>query len=494
MTSGFVLAIDQGTSGTKCLIMNRDGQEVCKVTEPLRTSYLENGFVEQVPEEIFQSVLAAVANCIAAFENAGYNRTQIVSCGISNQRETFVLWDAAGNPLYNAVVWQCKRSTSICEQLKEHGTAEAIKKRTGLLTDPYFSGTKVMWLAQENEEIRTAIEAGNAFFGTVDSWVLYKLTSGRSYATDYSNASRTLFFNLRDLCWDKELLSLFGLTNLQLPQLYPSAAEFGASDFGGLFPQSLPITAMIGDSHAAAFGEGCFEKGEGKATLGTGCSILVNAGTSLPDPVHGCVTTICWSLENEVHYAIEGVIISCGAIVEWLRKELRLFDDVSEVEKMVEQTKDNNGVFIIPALSGLGSPHWDMNRKAEILGLTFDSNRTYIVRAALETVGFQVKEIIDHIERKSDISLSSLAVNGGLTSSSFVVDFLATLLGQPLYFGARDASARGAAYLSGLKSGLFSNRNALKEIMEKKKAISPAADSKYPQQQYLQWLSLMTRG
>jgi glycerol kinase len=489
--TGYILAIDQGTSGTKCVVFDGSGKEICKVVEPLKTHYLDNGFVEQEPEGIFQNVLAAVKKCVIAFEASGNNRSAIISCGISNQRETFVLWNDKGEPLYNAVVWQCKRSIDICKQLQEKGIGDEIKHKTGLLLDPYFSGTKVMWLAENNAGIQHAISAGNACFGTVDSWLLYKLTKGETHATDYTNASRTLFFNLHTLSWDKALLKHFNLLGLRLPALQPSASNFGESDFDGLFPAPIAITAMIGDSHAAAFGEGCFEKGESKATLGTGCSVLLNTGASLPGDSKGFVTTICWSTEKEIHYALEGVIVSCGAIIEWIKNELRLFDDIAEVQSLIDGVKDSNGVFIIPAFSGLGSPHWDMQRKAEIVGLTFDCKRNHIVRAALETVAFQVKEVLECMEEESNSELKSLSLNGGMTSNKFVLDFLATLLGKPVYFGVKDASAQGAAFLAGLKAGLYPDIQTLKTIIGKKQTIEPLAENGYHNAVYSQWRELM---
>ena len=330
----YILAIDQGTSSTKTILFDEEGKPCAKGLEPLKTIYLENGFVEQEPEGIVQNVLTSVEKCLNNFKAKGGELSSIEACGISNQRETFVLWDEKGAPLYNAVVWQCKRSIEICKSWKEAGYEAIIKSKTGLLLDPYFSGTKLLWLYENNEKVKGAIDSGRAYFGTVDTWLLFKLTNGKNYFTDYTNASRTLFFNLTNLEWDEDLLKIFGLSNLNLPKLKTSSASFGQSDFNGLLPFPIDITGMIGDSHAAAFGEGCFTPGTAKATLGTGCSILMNIGEAPKESKNGMVSTVCWSIEGKVHYALEGVIVSCGATIEWLRNELELFTDSKQTEAM----------------------------------------------------------------------------------------------------------------------------------------------------------------
>eukprot|EP01136_Pigoraptor_vietnamica_P018751 Opistho-1_new@5544 len=301
----YILAIDQGTSSTKALIFDAKGQVMARASEPLQTQYLADGFVEQDPEGIFDNAMTAVKNCLADFQEKGFELSAIKTCGISNQRETFILWDENGNPLHNAVVWQCKRSVQVCERLNQEGLAENIKERTGLIIDPYFSGTKLIWLYENKPAIKQVIDEGKAFFGTVDTWLLYKLTGGKVFATDYTNASRTLFFNLHSLEWDKDLLSTFNLSTLNLPEVKASSANFGTSTFGGIFTEAISISGMIGDSHAAAFGEGCFEAGTAKATLGTGCSILMNIGNKPQKSQNGMITTICWSTEGRIDYALD---------------------------------------------------------------------------------------------------------------------------------------------------------------------------------------------
>jgi glycerol kinase len=494
MQQAYILTIDQGTSSTKTIVFDAQGQAVAKATEPLKTFYDEGGFVEQNPEDIYANVLTSVTNCLKAFVNTGGNISDIKTCGISNQRETFVVWDESGKPLYNAVVWQCKRSITICGELKAAGLEPLVRERTGLIIDPYFSGTKLIWLYRNNEQVRKAIDAGKAYFGTVDTWLLYKLTNGRQYATDHTNASRTLFFNLKTLSWDAEILSAFGLSKLNLPQIKSSSAAFGASTFDGLFEHPVNISAMIGDSHAAAFGEGCFTPGTAKATLGTGCSILMNIGAKPTASGHGMITTICWSTEERVDYALEGVIVSCGATIEWLKNELGLFKNSSDTEQMAASVPNNNGVYLIPAFSGLGAPHWDMSRKAEITGLTFDCNKNHIARAALEAIAFQIKDVIVAMEQDAGIRLNELMVNGGMTANNLVLQLIADVLKCNLVKGDMlDVSALGAGLLAGLKAGIFSSVEEIAKLKRQALAVHPQDGDDQIQDYYREWLKHVKR-
>jgi glycerol kinase len=475
----YILAIDQGTSSTKTILIDQDGKPFAKGSEPLKTNYLANGFVEQDPEEIIRNVLTSVERCLSDFKTKGGSLDAIQCCGISNQRETFILWDEGGEPLCNAVVWQCKRSIGICERLKNDGYEQLIRSTTGLLIDPYFSGTKLLWLYENNQKVKSAIDNGKAYFGTVDTWVLYKLTKGTSYLTDYTNASRTLFFNLHDLNWDKKLLQVFGLSRLNLPQPKTSSAFFGRSDFSGLLPSEISIGAMIGDSHAAAFGEGCFSPGTAKATLGTGCSIMMNIGDRPKQSDKGMVTTICWSTEEKIQYALEGVIVTCGATIEWLKNELGLFNNSGETDSIARSVPDNGGVYLVPAFSGLGAPHWDMSRKASIHGLTFGSNKNHIVRAALESIPYQIKDVIVAMESDTKLVLQQLMVDGGISTNRFVIGFLADLLARPVVnIGMSDVSALGAAYLAGLQQKIFRSLNDLSQLNSENKITNPSGDAK----------------
>lgn len=423
-----------------------------------------------------------------AFAQQGGDLADIKTCGISNQRETFVVWDEFGSPLYNAVVWQCKRSVPVCQRLINEGLEAEVMAKTGLIIDPYFSGTKLIWLNEHIPMVQTAVDEGMAHFGTIDSWLLYNLTKGKCYYTDYTNASRTLFFNLHTLQWDKDLLQKFGLEKVNLPQLKPSSAHFGNTDFNGLLPAAIPIMSMIGDSHAAAFGEGCFTPGTAKATLGTGCSMLMNIGDQPKASGNGMITTICYSTAEHVAYALEGVIVTCGATIEWLKNELGIFHDVTQTEAMANAITDNNGVYLVPAFSGLGAPHWDMSRKASISGLTFDCNKAHVARAALEAIPYQIKDVLTAMQADAKLQLKELMIHGGLTANKFVVQFLADLLDCGVIQSAMpDISALGAALLAGLGAGIFKDMEALKKLYAKKSIVKTGKFAGQIEQWYAGW-------
>ncbi len=465
----YILAIDQGTSSTKTILFDESGQAAAKGCVDLKTNYFDNGFVEQNPEDIYQNVLDSVTACLKDFTQKGFDIQDIVSCGISNQRETFVLWDENGKPLAPAVVWACKRSIGVCNELIAKGQNDWIKAKTGLLLDPYFSGTKLLWLLENDADLKQKVSNSEVYFGTVDCWILYKLTHGAQFKTDYTNASRTLLFNIHSLEWDSEILEKWGLSNLNLPLACPSSHHFATIDWGSILNLkeffSIPMTALIGDSHAATFGEGCFEKGTAKVTLGTGSSIMMNIGNKAVLSNSGMLTTICWSTKDRVDYALEGAIVSCGSTIEWLKNELQLFSSPSETEAMATAIADNAGVYLIPAFSGLGAPHWQMSRKASIEGMTFGTTKNHIVRAALESIPYQIKDVVQAMEQDMQAALKSISVNGGMTKNEFVIHFLADLLGIPLNKQRNpDVSALGAAYLSGLKSGVYESISQLATI------------------------------
>lgn len=479
MGGSYILAIDQGTSGTKTVIFDSKGRIVAKATEPLKSYFPQPGYVEQDPLEIYQSVLDSVKKCLKEFSRkVSGTLAEIAVCGISNQRETFVLWDGSGRPICPAIVWQCKRSVAICDRLKDSTLEDEVKKRTGLIIDPYFSGTKLVWLYENDERIRETIQEGNAYFGTIDSWLLFRLTEGKSYFTDYTNACRTLLFNINDLRWDDYLLTSLNLKNLNLPQPKPSSFAFGESDFEGLVSGKVKISAMIGDSHAAAFGEGCFSSGMAKATMGTGSSILLNTGTDRIKSASGMVTTISWSMSDRTEYALEGIIVTCGATINWLRDRLGLFADSRETEQMARSVQNTNGVYLIPAFSGLGAPHWKMDAKAAILGLTFGCDKHHVVRAGLESIAYQIKDVVAAMQRDSGIKLTELKVDGGITANHFVMQLLADLLQTNVVnIGIEEVSALGAASLAGLEQGIFRDIDQLKNFSLIKTRFCPSPDS-----------------
>lgn len=494
MSERFILAIDQGTSATKAVIFDTDGNILAKHTAALDCIFPRPGFVEQDPQAIYNSVLDAVRGSLESLErNHGGKPHQIACCGISNQRETFCLWDSSGSPLTNAIVWQCKRSVDICSRLKGTAIEGLIRQKTGLVVDPYFSATKLIWLIEHDPRICKAIADGSAMFGTVDTWLLYRMTRGASFLTDYTNASRTLLFDIRWLGWDESLVEGLGLNGLRLPDARPSTFEFGRSDIEGLLPRPIPITAMAGDSHAAAFGE-CLQAGMAKATLGTGCSILLNTGNKPVESSNGMVTTICWSIADRVDYALEGIIVSCGSTIAWLRDQLGLFSDIGQTEQMAIGAQDCSGVYLIPAFSGLGAPHWHMDMRAAIVGMTFSTNKDQVVRAGLESIAYQVMDVITAMEKDSGMPIKQLHVDGGITSNTFVMQMLADLLGKEVVnIGIQDVSALGAAYLAGLQRRLFSGLEYIASLATNKTTYRAGDKRDRVIAAYAGWLAAIRR-
>ncbi|MGA2976599.1 MAG: glycerol kinase GlpK [Spirochaetia bacterium] len=488
-----ILAIDQGTSGTKAVIFDAEGGIAAAATAELASSFPRPGFVEQDPRAILGSVIEAVGACTARFRDAGGDPRDIITCGISNQRETFLLWDARGTPLCNAVSWQCERSVAICERLRAEGQSAEVAARTGLIIAPYFSGTKLLWLMENDPAVRAAVRAGAARFGTVDAWLLQSLTRDGAFATDHTNASRTLLFNIDSLTWDDHLLKTWGLADLILPPAYPSQHPYGETDFDGALPRPVPIDAMIGDSHAAAFGEGCISAGSAKATMGTGSSVLMNVGGKRCLSHGGMVATICWSLPGRVQYALEGIIISCGATIAWLRDQLGLFAASADTEEIARAVQDSGGVFLVPAFSGLGSPHWRMSLKASIVGLSFATGRNHIVRAALESIPFQIADVIASMETDTGLRPTALRVDGGMTSNGFVVQFLADLLGIPVVsMGIAEASAFGAAAIAGLGAGVYSGLEELAGLPRSETWFRVGPDSGQAKKRHEEWKRILS--
>ncbi|MFT4063924.1 FGGY-family carbohydrate kinase [Paraburkholderia sp.] len=486
----YVLAIDQGTSGTKALVFDREGQVHARGFVAVPCSHSRPGFVEQDPELIYQSVLQALARCLDEFKG---EPSEITGVGISNQRETVVLWDQQGRPIVPAVSWQCQRSLGICERLRQQGMAQKIADRTGLLIDPYFSGTKLIWLNENDERARLHIAARTACFGTVDSWLLYRLTGGASYRTDYTNASRTMLFNLATLEWDRELLEDFGLRGLRLPELCPSAAQFGATDFDGILPRALPIVSMIGDSHAAAVGEGCLSPGIAKATMGTGSSIMMNVGHTRQPAAHGLVSTLCFATPDRTDYALEGIVISAGSTPSFLKEKLRLVNDFAEAEQAFTDY-DNGGVFLIPAFSGIGCPHWKYPGGAQIVGLNFSSSWQNVVRAAYESIVYQIKDVITVMEQAAGVPLRELFLDGGLVQRPFLLQYLADTLNRPVStLALSEISAAGAAALAALTLGSIGSLDARRETRVVARRVEPGNGVEAAARNHAQWLQWIGR-
>jgi glycerol kinase len=418
--------------------------------------------VEQKPEEIYSSVLTAVKECLSRLRHRD-SKAAIAACGIANQRETFCLWDSEGRPLHNAVSWQCKRSIDLCREIKKE--EKQIRERTGLLADPYFSASKVSWLARHSETVHGVLRSGGLRFGTVDTWLLYRLSGGCAYHTDYTNASRTLLFNIKSLDWDNELLDLFSLRDLLLPEPSSSSSAFGWSNFEGLLDSPVPITALIGDSHSAAYGECCFSAGEGKVTIGTGSSVLMNIGTRPLPPAPGLVSTICFSDPESLDYGQEGIIVSSGATLKWLKDSLGLFTDFSECEQSADSVDSNAGVYLVPAFAGLGAPYWYMDARACICGLSFESDKRHLLRAGLESIAYQIADTVFPMASGGEQKLLRLSVDGGGSTNRFLMQFLADLLGVPVdRIGFPDVTALGAAYLAGRHIDYYGSRKDLEKL------------------------------
>jgi glycerol kinase len=485
-----ILAIDQGTSGTKAVLFSPDGRQLSKGSVELTSYYPLPGYMEQDPLEIYKNACDSARLCLS---NPSVGPVEIVGIGISNQRETFILWDNQGRPITPAIVWQDKRSTSTCADLISQGLQQEISQLTGLTIDPYFSGTKFLHLISHDHTLMQRVESRDVLFGTIDSWLLYKLTNGLVHATDTTNASRTLFFNIHTQTWDDRLLEIFHANDLRLPEIHHSPDLYGFTDINGLLASPVPIRALIGDSHASSFGLGCFSRGSAKATLGTGTSILMNVGPDHVSSRSGLMSTICHD-SGVPHYGLEGIIVSCGSTLSWLRDSLGLMVDSSESEAMAEAVPDNGGVYLVPAFAGLGAPYWRMDAKGCIAGLTFESRREHVVRAALESIAYQIKDVVDTLESDSGYPLTELMLDGGISRNRFVMQMIADLTGIPVITrGITDVSALGAALMAGLQAGFYTDLNAISSLLHIGECYEPHVEVDAVKIQHLAWKNVVKR-
>ena len=453
MNRSYILAIDQGTTGTTTILYNQDGELVDKSYRTFTQLYPQPGWVEHDPMEIWQTVVETVGEILRN------NPVTVSAVGITNQRETTILWDArTGKPVHNAIVWQCRRTASICEDLREH---EALfKSKTGLPLDAYFSGTKIKWLLEHAEDIR----GKELKFGTIDTWLIWMLTGGRVHATDYTNASRTLLFNINTLAWDAELCERLDIPMSILPEVRFSADDYGRVESIPLL-QDVPISGVIGDQQAALFGQRCFNAGQVKTTYGTGAFMLLNTGAEKVTSEHGLLTTIAADGAGKPCYALEGSVFIAGAAVQWLRDELRLIHSADETEAAALSVENNGGVYLVPAFVGLGAPHWNMRARGTIVGLTRGSNRNHIIRATLESIAFQTYDLLTTMEKETGVSIESMNVDGGATANRFLMQFQADLLQMPLVRpDMAETTALGAAYLAGMHAGVWKDENALRSL------------------------------
>jgi glycerol kinase len=452
----YIMALDQGTTSCRCILFNRQGEIVSLAQKEFKQIYPKPGWVEHDPMEIW-SVQIGVAQ--EAMHKINASHKNIEAIGITNQRETTVIWDkVTGEPVYNAIVWQCRRTAEYCDKLKKEGLSDMFRQKTGLPIDAYFSATKIHWILQNVEGVKERAEAGTLLFGTIETWLIWKLTGGKVHITDYSNASRTMLFNINSLEWDTELLNIMDIPRCILPEPKPSSEIYGSTEksfFGG----EIPIAGAAGDQQAALFGQTCFTEGEAKNTYGTGCFMLMNTGTKPVLSNNGLITTIAWGMDGVVNYALEGSIFVAGAAIQWLRDELKLLDNSADSEWMAQKVEDTNGVYLVPAFVGLGAPRWDPYARGIIAGLTRGANKFHIVRAALESMAYQTNDVLKTMEEDSKIKLTSLKVDGGASANDFLMQFQADIINvlvkRPV---SVETTALGASYLAGLATGYWKNR------------------------------------
>lgn len=485
---GFVLAIDQGTTGTKVIVFDGDGSIRGLSYSEFTQYYPQPGWVEHDAEEIWTSVIDLVED---VFEKTGVRPVDIQAIGITNQRETTIFWDRqTGEPVARAIVWQDRRTASVCDELKERGLEDAFRRKTGLLLDPYFSGTKVKWLLDNTEGLRERARQGRIAFGTVDSWLVWKLTGGGAHITDYSNASRTLLYNIHKLCWDEELLDALDVPRDILPEVMPSAHVYGHTDPSRFFGASVPVAGVAGDQQAALFGQGGFGEGLAKNTYGTGSFILMNTGRKAVASREGLLTTIAWGIADEpVEYALEGSVFITGAAVQWLRDGLRLIESAAETERLAALVQSNEGVYFVPALTGLGAPHWDAYARGAILGLTRGTTRAHLARATLESMCYQTRDVVEAMQRDSGIGLREIRADGGAVNNSFLMQFQADILGVPLDVPlVTETTSLGAAYLAGLAVGFWQSREEIDSKWKLARRYEPSMSEDEREALYKRWL------
>ena len=485
------MALDQGTTSSRAVIFDHNGSIISMASKEFKQIYPKPGWVEHNPTEIYSSQIEIARD---ALSKANLTAVDIVSIGITNQRETTILWDKkTGKPIYNAIVWQCRRTAPICDQLKKKGLAEIIQKKTGLVVDAYFSGTKIKWILDNVKGVRERAKKGEVLFGTVDSWLIWNLTGGKVHVIDYSNASRTMIFNIHQLDWDEEILEEMDIPKAILPQPLPSSYVYGNTD-KEIFGVEIPISGDAGDQQAALFGQACYEPGMAKNTYGTGCFILMNTGGKIVSSKNGLLTTIAWGVNGKVEYALEGSIFIAGAVVQWLRDELRMINSSEEIEKYALKVKDTNGVYLVPAFVGLGAPYWDMYARGTIVGLTRGAKKEHILRAAEESIAYQSRDVLEVIQKDSGINLKKLKVDGGAVRDNFLMQFQSDILGVPVVRPqVIETTALGAAYFSGLAIGFWKDKAEIASKWKADREFIPNMDEKIKERLYSGWKKAVSR-
>lgn len=488
----YLMALDAGTTSTRAIIFNKKGQIVKTSQKEFRQIYPNPGWVEHDAMEIWGAQSGVTREVI---ETSGIMPNQIAAMGIANQRETTVVWEKkSGKPVYNAIVWQCRRTADFCKKLKNTEWKEVIRKKTGLVIDAYFSASKIAWILDNVDGAREKADNGELLFGTIDTWILWNLTRGKVHATDYSNASRTMLYNIHELKWDEELLELFNIPKSMLPEVKNSSEIYGNTDsktFGGA---EIPIAAMAGDQQAALFGQGCFYPGMVKNTYGTGCFMLMNTGGKIIDSKSGLLTTIAWGLDGKVSYALEGSVFVAGAAIQWLRDELRLVYDSPQTEYYATMVEDTGGVYVVPSFTGLGTPYWDMYSRGGVFGITRGTKREHLVRATLESLAYQSKDVIDAMQEDAKICIQHLRVDGGASANNFLMQFQADMLNtyvdRPKTI---ESTALGVVYLAGLAVGFWKDIDELYDDIEIERTFYPVMEEKIREKNYRYWKKAVER-
>jgi glycerol kinase len=488
----YILALDQGTTSSRAIIFDKDGQIIKIAQNEFTQYYPKPGWVEHDPMEIWGTQSGVASQVL---ETAGIRPEEIAAIGITNQRETTVVWDkTTGRPVYNAIVWQCRRTAGLCDELKERGLEGYIRENTGLVIDAYFSGTKIKWILDNVEGARERAERGDLLFGTIDTWLIWNLTRGEVHVTDYSNAARTMIYNIKDLCWDENLLEELEIPASMLPEVRPSSEIYGWTDphiFGGA---GIPISGIAGDQQAALFGQACFEAGMAKNTYGTGCFMLMNTGEKIVPSKKGLLTTIAWGVDGKVEYALEGSIFVAGAVVQWLRDEMKLISTAAESEYFAQKVQDSNGVYLVPAFVGMGAPYWDSYARGTMVGLTRGANRNHIIRAALESIAYQTRDVLEAMEEDSGIKLRTLKVDGGAVSNNFLMQFQADILGVDVYRpDIIETTALGAAYLAGLGVGFWTDKDEIAKRWKVDRVFKPEMEVERQEILYQGWRKAVER-
>jgi len=486
-TKKYILTLDQGTTSSRAIIFDKLGSVVKIAQHEFKQYYPQSGWVEHDPQDILDSQLNAMNEVIGQVDI-----NDIEALAITNQRETTLIWNAeTGKPICNAIVWQCRRTAAICEEIKAQGLTEYIQKTTGLVPDAYFSATKIMWILDNIEGARALADAGKLRFGTVDTWLLWNLTEGRVHATDYSNASRTMLFDIHKLCWDEKLLQVFNIPLCMLPEVKDTSGVFG---YANILGYSIPIAAMAGDQQAALFGQACFLAGEAKNTYGTGCFVLINTGEKCVKSDKGLLSTIAWGIGGKITYALEGSVFNAGAAIQWLRDGLKIIQHASQCDMEASKVSDSGGVYFVPAFTGLGAPYWDMYARGTMLGISRGTTNAHIIRATLESIAYQAADIVHTMLSDSCIALKELKADGGAAASDIILQFQADILGVTVNRPVnKESTALGAAYLAGLAMGFWMDTDELKKIRVVDKIFLPAINQETRNKLYNKWLRAVER-